>query len=60
MKKLKKIIFYVMTILTVSAALTSTMTFRNVTREAVAIYICSLIWLTIAAIEAEKKEGAAE
>ncbi len=60
MKKLKKITFYSMTILAGSAAFTSAMTFRNVTKEAVAIYIGSLIWLTIAAIEAEKKEGPAE
>ncbi|MBR6646315.1 MAG: hypothetical protein IKL09_02230 [Clostridia bacterium] len=60
MKKLKKILFYAMTILAGSAALTSAMTFRNVTREAVAIYIGSLVWLIIAAIEAERKEGAAE
>lgn len=60
MKKLKKIIFYGMTVLAVSTAFASAMTFRNVTKEAVAIFIGSLLWLFVAAIEAEKKEGAAE
>lgn len=60
MKKLKKIIFYGTTVLAGSTAFASAMTFRNVTKEVVGVFIGSMLWLGIAAIEGEKKEGAAE
>ncbi len=59
-KKIKNMALNVFTVCMGALAFTSAMTFRNVTREAVAIYIGSLLWLFVAAIEAEKKEGAAE
>lgn len=57
MKKFKKIIFNAFTVCMIGAAFASAMTFRNVTKEAVAIFIGSVSWLAITAIEAEKKEG---